>query len=189
MAGPWSSPFGLMRSFMEDIDRMMGGFGRLARSDLFAAPFAGSGLAGWSPPLTMMERDGTLVIRADVPGLKPEQVRVELEDRRLTIAGERTEESSKQESSFYRNERRYGAFRRVIGLPEGIDAEHVSATFDNGVLEVNVPAPQRKKVQRIEVKTAQNQNQNQDQSLSGSGAGSMPQDQNQSGYSSQGSAI
>jgi len=158
MGTPCMSPLGLMRSFMEDMDRMMDAL-PLGRSAMFAGPLTRLGLITWKPPLTMMERDGALVVRADMPGLKPDDVRVELEDGHLTISGERTEERSRQESGFYRNERSYGAFRRVIGLPEGVGAEHVSASFDSGVLEIRIATPQRKKAQRIEVKAMQQANE------------------------------
>jgi HSP20 family protein len=188
-----SSPFGLMRSFMDDIDRLMGGFGRLSMADLFASPFGRSGLMGWSPPVTVMERDGSLVVRADVPGLNPEDVRVEIEEGRLTISGERMQESKKHESGFYRNERSYGAFRRVIRLPEGVEPEHVSATFENGVLEVSVAMPQRKRAQRIEVKTPQQQDQappgTESSAMENPSGNGSPRDQSQFADGTQGTAV
>jgi len=150
-----TNPFGLMRTLMDDLDRLMSGLamGGSITNELFRAPARRALAAMWVPPVTVFERDGAMVVRADVPGLSPEQVDVQIQNGRLTISGERSEERDTRDSGVYRNERSYGAFRRVIMLPDGIDAESATATFDNGVLEVSVPAPERKRAQRIEVKT------------------------------------
>lgn len=143
------SPFGMMRRMMEDMDRMFGGFAGY-----------GGGLGelggGWSPQLELFEKDGYLVVRADLPGLKEEDVKVEVQaDNTLLIEGERKSEQEDEREGIYRSERSYGSFRRVIALPEGIDAEHAEAKFQNGVLEVCLKLPDEKEqaqTRRIQVK-------------------------------------
>jgi HSP20 family protein len=135
-----ASPFTLMRRFMKDLDRLFAG-------DVPGATFA--------PPVEVLERDGRLVVRADVPGLEKDDVNVEIDDDRLVISGERRQErEERREGSAYRSERVYGQFHRVIALPEGADAEHATATFKNGVLEVTMPVTGRHQPRRLPVQDA-----------------------------------
>jgi HSP20 family protein len=132
---PLFSPFGFMRRLMEDLDRL------------------GNGAASvWSPALEVFERDGKLVVRADVPGLEKDQINVEVLADRLIISGERTRESEEGREGLYRSERSYGSFSRVIALPEGVNPEKAVATFNNGVLEITMPAAKRSQPKRIEVR-------------------------------------
>jgi HSP20 family protein len=132
---PLLSPFGLMRRFFEELDRV------------------GSGIeAGWSPALEVFERDGQLVVRAEVPGLDKDQVKVEVVDDQLVISGEKNRENEERGEGFYRSERSYGSFCRVVALPEGVDPERAVATFNNGVLEITMPAPAHSKPRRIEIR-------------------------------------
>jgi HSP20 family protein len=106
----------------------------------------------WFPAVEVLERDGQLVVRADVPGLEPDQIRVELQDGQLVISGERTQErEEREEGGIYRTERSYGSFRRVIALPEGVDLDRATANFENGVLEVTMPAPARERGKRLQI--------------------------------------
>ena len=115
---------------------LMPGFGRGFMSDVEF----GQGL--WSPQIETFEREGQLVIRADLPGLSKDDVNVELTDDAITISGERRNENEEQREGYYRSERSYGSFYRQIPLPEGVNAEDAQATFRNGVLEVTMKAPQ-----------------------------------------------
>jgi len=107
---------------------------------------ASSGAAAgavWLPPVEMEERDGKLVITADLPGLRQEDVRVEVTDEGLVLEGERKREHEESKGGVYRSERIYGYFRRVIPLPEDAQVEQAQARFENGVLEVTVPRPEQ----------------------------------------------
>jgi len=95
----------------------------------------------WMPPLEMAERDQTLVIRLDLPGLTKEGVNVALSDEGLVIDGERAHEAESRKNDWFTTERTYGRFYRVVSLPEGVDHREVKATFRNGVLEITVPIP------------------------------------------------
>jgi HSP20 family protein len=97
----------------------------------------------WSPKIDVVERDNRLVTRVDLPGMKKEDVSVEVTDGHLALSGERKRESEEKKDNFYRSEREYGSFYRVVPLPEGVKLEDVKATFSDGVLEVSVPLPAR----------------------------------------------
>lgn len=95
----------------------------------------------WSPAIDVVKQNGNLVIRADVPGMKPEEIDIEIEDDVLTLSGEHTEEKEEREGQYMRRERRSGSFRRSIGLPASVDPEQIEAVCKDGVLEVTVPVP------------------------------------------------
>jgi HSP20 family protein len=103
----------------------------------FASPDGGS----WAPQIDVVERDNRLVTKVDLPGLKKEDVKVEVTDGHLAISGERKSESEEEKGNVYRCERSYGSFYRAVPLPEGAKLEDVKATFADGVLEVSVPLP------------------------------------------------
>src|SRR2546427_469881 len=90
----------------------------------------------WAPAVEMLERNGQLVVRAELPGLSPDDVRIEVSsDGSLVIEGERRSEvEAEEEGGVYRSERIYGRFSRVIALPDGVDVDRAQARFDNGVL-------------------------------------------------------
>ena len=87
----------------------------------------------------MFEKDNRLVTRVDLPGMKKEDVSVEVTDGHLALSGERKRETEEKKDNFYRSEREYGSFYRAVPLPEGVKLEDVKATFSDGVLEVSVP--------------------------------------------------
>lgn len=96
---------------------------------------------GWSPAVDLVRDNGHLVIRADVPGIKPEEIEIEVDDGMLTVSGKHEETEEKTEDNFVRRERRYGAFSRRLQLPEGVDPKKIKAITKDGVLEVTVPLP------------------------------------------------
>jgi HSP20 family protein len=100
-----------------------------------------SGTAIWAPDVDVFHRGNELVIRADLPGLKRDDVAVEISDEAVTISGERSQEREDERGGFYRIERSYGSFYRVIPLPEGAIGDQAKAAFNNGVLEITMPAP------------------------------------------------
>ena len=95
----------------------------------------------WSPKIDVFTRDNRLVTRVDLPGMKKEDVTVEMTDGFLTLSGERKRETEEKKDNVYRTEREYGSFYRAVPLPEGVKIEDVKAIFTNGVLEVSVPMP------------------------------------------------
>jgi len=142
------SPFALLRRFMEDIEQQWGQLGMGQGRQGMAT----TGGAFFSPPMEVFEREGHLVVRADLPGLTKDDVHVEVTDEALTIEGERHSEHEERQGGVFHSERRYGRFRRQIPLPEGVNAEQVTASFKDGVLEVSMPAPQRQaRGRRIEI--------------------------------------
>lgn len=98
----------------------------------------------WAPRLDVYEKNGNLVIKADLPGAKPEDVEVTLEEGDLIIKGERKDEREDKAENYYRMERSYGSFYRCLSLPEGIKPEQIQATFADGVLEITIPKPTEK---------------------------------------------
>jgi HSP20 family protein len=95
----------------------------------------------WTPAIDVERDNGNLVVRADVPGIKPEDVKIEVQDDILTVSGEHQETSEKKDKHYVRRERRYGAFSRSMALPAGVDATQIKATTHDGVVEVKIPLP------------------------------------------------
>lgn len=156
------SPFTFVRRFAEEMDRLFEDFGfgfglrmpslltrghELLRRESRLVP------AEWSPRVDILEREGQVVVRADLPGLTKEDIKVELTDNLLTLQGERKLEKKEEREGYYYNERFQGSFYRSIPLPEGVDASKATAEFRNGVLEVVMPAPARpeSKARRLEI--------------------------------------
>lgn len=141
------SPFSLMRRFSEEMDRMFSGRGILRGS--------GSEALQWSPAVEVRERDGKLEVVADLPGIKEGDVKVEVNDEGLVIQGERKHEHEEKGEGYYRSERSYGQFYRVIPLPEGANLDQARAEFHNGELRVSIPVPeQQRKTRQIPISAA-----------------------------------
>ena len=105
----------------------------------------------WMPAMDLAETDEDFVLRADLPGLSQDDVKIEFEDSTLTVSGERKAEHEDKGEGFYRVERAFGSFSRSLTLPQGVDPEKVSASFDRGVLEVRIPKPEERKPRRISI--------------------------------------
>jgi HSP20 family protein len=108
-------------------------------------------LRRWVPAMDLVETDDHFVLRADLPGLTEDDVSIELEDNVLTISGERKSEHEEHKEGYHRVERAYGSFGRSLTLPEGVDADTVEASFDNGVLEVRIPKPEERKPRKVAI--------------------------------------
>src|SRR5262245_32247993 len=145
------SPFELMRRFTDELDRAFEGLG-LARG-------AGGGeIEMWTPSVEVFERDNNLVVRAELPGLDKDDVRVELTDDGLVIEGERRHEHEERLEGGYRSEIEYGRFYRLIPVPEGANIDQAQARMNNGVLEVAIPmAEERHRRRSIPVETGAGQ--------------------------------
>jgi HSP20 family protein len=147
-----SGPFALMRRMQDDFDRIFG-FGG-SRSPAF-----GGERIDWSPAVEAFQRGNELVVRAEVPGLSPEDLTVEIGDDALTISGERKIDREEEREGVFRSERSYGSFYRTVPLPEGALADSAKATFKNGVLEVVLQTPPQevKRGRRIEITQGEDQ--------------------------------
>lgn len=146
-------PFAMLRQMTSDLDR----FFDEAAWPTFRWPAFATGEIGeasaWMPGIDVFEKDNRLITKIDLPGMKKEDVKVEVTDGQLTISGERKRESEEKKENFYRSEREYGSFYRAIPLPEGTRLEDIKATFADGVLEVSAPLAVRPtaKVRTVEV--------------------------------------
>ena len=133
------NPFALVREFTDEMDRIFG-----------AAPRASVNGAAWAPSIEVKEKEGKLLVTAELPGVKKEDVKVHIDGETLVVEGERKQEKEEKREGYYHSERSYGTFYRSIPLPEGAKLELTAAQFNNGVLEVTVPIPEAK-VRRQEI--------------------------------------
>lgn len=105
----------------------------------------------WVPAMDLAETEDRLLLRADLPGLKREDVEIEIKDNVLTISGERRERHEDESEGYHRVERVFGAFSRSLTLPRGVNAGAVKAEFADGVLEITIPKPEERKPHRVEI--------------------------------------
>ncbi len=130
------NPFAAMREFSDEMDRL---FRTSNRADV------------WAPRSDVQFCDGNLVVTAELPGLKKEDVKVEITDDALVIEGERKLEHKEDHDGYHRYERSYGKFYRSIALPEGAKPDQATAELSEGVLKVTVPAVEVKKARQVPV--------------------------------------
>lgn len=175
MARGGQGPFGMMMQLSREMDRLMdsffnrsfggfGGFGTPFGRSLFGESGQSGGTTGemaggmrspmlWSPQVEVNQRGDSLVVHADLPGLRREDVHLECTDEGLVIHGERRDErqsgDERQGSRF--TERSYGSFYRLIPLPEGANTEAAKASMKDGVLEVTIPVPKKPGGRKIEI--------------------------------------
>jgi HSP20 family protein len=148
-------PFKLLRQMSSEFDRLFEASAWPSlRWPLFRSRLAAE--STWFPEIDVFEKDNRLITKIDLPGLKKEDVKVEVTDGHLAISGERKTEAEEKKENFYRCERAYGGFHRVVPLPEGVTLEDVKATFADGVLEVSIPLPAKPeaKVHEVEIQDA-----------------------------------
>lgn len=139
--------FDFRRDFEEIFNRMIG-VGPVPETKLFAEVLTPP-VEAWTDPEAKK-----FYLRVAVPGIDPKDVKVEVQGNTLTISGERKKVETKKEVSYHHREFTYGAFQRVLPLPEGVDIEKLVAEFNNGVLEINAPLVAAALPRRIEVKPA-----------------------------------
>jgi HSP20 family protein len=150
------SPFTFMRRFSEEMDRLFGEYG-LGRGWLSPAVEGGLerltslGNSKFSPQVEVFERDNTLVVRADLPGVTKDKVTIVIANEAVVIRGERKSERDKDAAGYYRSERSYGNFYRRIPLPEGVRIDRATADFRDGVVEISIPAGERVEMKRRQI--------------------------------------
>lgn len=142
------TPFTFMRRMFEDMDRLFGEFGLGPE-----APMRAEAPLTWAPEVEIFRRDGELVVRADLPGIKAEDLQVRVDEDQLVIEGERRVEHEEKVGEVCQTERFYGTFSRRIALPRGIDASSVNANLDSGVLEISMRLPAERK-RTVEIRSA-----------------------------------
>jgi HSP20 family protein len=139
------NPFSVMRRMTEEMDRAFQ-----------ASNGANGDSALWAPAVEVSQTGSQYVVRAELPGLKPDEVQIEVSEDGLVLSGERTFERDLDKGGVHRTEIRYGRFYRVIPLPDGASVDQAKAKFENGVLEVTVPlAEETNKRRRIQVESSQ----------------------------------
>ncbi len=138
-------PFRELATLQNEVNRLF--------NTAFDAPAGGNGatLRRWMPAMDLVETADHFVLRADLPGMSEGDVNIEVEDRVLTISGERKAEHESTKEGYHRVERAFGSFARSLTLPDGVDPEAVEASFDRGVLEVRIPKPEQRKPRKISI--------------------------------------
>ena len=137
------NPFSEMRRMQDEMSRLFDpGF-----------PFENGELASanWVPAVDIEETPETLRVIAELPGMKREDIQVEFESGMLTIRGSRTREEEKREKNFHRVERSFGSFARAFRLPATVDAEKITALYEDGVLRLEMPKREESKARRIQI--------------------------------------
>jgi HSP20 family protein len=140
-------PFRELRSLQDEMNRLF--LSNLSRGDEREMA-----RGAWSPSVDIFENKDSLVIEAELPGMKAEDVNVSIENNVLTLHGERRFEKKDEGDSFHRVERSYGSFTRSFTLPPTVSSENVNAEFENGVLKLTLAKREEAKPRRIEIKVS-----------------------------------
>ncbi len=106
----------------------------------------------WTPAIDVEEKDGAYLVKADLPGLKKDDIHIELRNSVLTLRGERRDEHEEKKDGYHRVERTFGSFERSLRVPEGVTEKDIHAKYTDGVLELSIPAPAAKEPKAIEIK-------------------------------------
>jgi len=144
------SPLRRMTSLRDEMDSLFNmAFGRLVDK-----PENGHGLQlleGWFPAVDVFEDKDNLMVKAELPGLKKEDIQISLDNGNLTLSGERKQEEKHQDADVYRSERWVGRFHRSVSLPCRVDADKIKATYSEGVLTVTLPKAEEAKSKQIPI--------------------------------------
>jgi len=157
---PWD-PFRMLSQMQREMNRLFEGFG--------GRMLEPASMREWYPPLDVAETKDEMVVRAEIPGMKPSDINVSIADNTLLIEGERKQEEETKGENYYRRERMYGAFRRAVPLPTGIQADQIKASYRDGILEVRLPKPEEAKAKQVKV-NVESKAQGQAQKAAGSTA-------------------
>jgi len=125
----WNDPYSELRSLQRDLDRMFEG----------TIGFPSVTTRRWMPSFDIKESGNDLIVRADLPGVKKEDIKIELNNGFLTISGERKQEKKEENEKFYRSERVYGSFCRSFQVPSSLTEDQIKAHYENGVLDIVLP--------------------------------------------------
>jgi HSP20 family protein len=147
-------PFREIRSLQEEMNRILSNFSRGFEDDLMSG--------AWTPSVDIFENKDQVVLEAELPGMKPEDVNISIENNVLTIQGERKFEKKEEGDNYHRIERRYGSFTRSFTLPPTVDTENITAEFDNGVLRLTIAKREEAKPRRIEIKASSSGSQSKE---------------------------
>jgi HSP20 family protein len=109
------------------------------------------GMGLWNPAVDLYEKDDHFMIKAELPGVDKKDIKIDLQDRLLTLSGERTYDNEVKEENCYRRERSYGKFQRVFTLPADVDSDKIKAEFKDGLLQIEVPKPEEKKAKQVTI--------------------------------------
>jgi HSP20 family protein len=139
-------PFRELVSIQDELNRL---FGRTFGETELMRPLA---KGAWIPPMDVYETDEKFVAKVELPGVEPSEVEVSVEDHSLTVSGEREFSEEVKQEQCHRLERRYGSFSRTISLPQAADTEKVEASFDKGVLMIEIPKVEKAKPKKVQVK-------------------------------------
>ncbi len=138
-------PFRELSSMQDRINRIFGDAYRRSDEDVLKG-------GDWTPPVDIFEnKDHEIVLRAELPGLKREDIDIRVENSTLTLRGERKQETEANQDNYHRVERSYGSFSRSFSLPTTVNTEKVSATFADGVLTITLPTREEAKPRQIQV--------------------------------------
>lgn len=137
-------PFGMIDDFRKEVDQFVG--------RLFNGPNGENPLNTWAPRVNVAEKDDAYEVTADLPGMKPEEVNVELKNGELLISGQRHAEHGDGGTTWHRIERHSGQFRRMIRLGDDVCAEKVDAEYKDGVLRIHVPKSDEARSRKVEVR-------------------------------------
>jgi HSP20 family protein len=116
-----------------------------------AADNSETGQWSWNPVVDIYDKDDSIVIKAELPGVEKKDISIDVKDRLLTLRGERSTEKEVKEESYYRRERSYGSFQRAFSLPVDVDADKIEATYADGLLKIEIPKPEKQKPKQITV--------------------------------------
>lgn len=139
-------PFRELVTMSDRLNRMLSDSGSIARS--------GESYSGWIPPVDIFEKDENLMLRAELPGIKKEDIELRVENGVLTLQGERRRGEEVAEGNLHRSERIFGSFTRSFTLPTTVDAARIVANYRDGVLEVTLPKSEASKPKRVEIHAA-----------------------------------
>ncbi len=139
-------PYGAVASLQDSINRLFhDAFPRSLGDDDLA-------LSSWKPVVDIFDRQDSIVIHAELPGITKEDVSIEIKENVLTLKGERSETKEVSEDKYFRKERSFGSFYRAFTLPSTINPDSIKATFKDGVLEIEIPKPEEQKPKQVQIK-------------------------------------
>jgi len=138
------SPLNRLSSLREEMNRLLDGS---------LAGFSGSAglFGGWNPTVDVFQDKDSVLIKAELPGMKKEDIDITFQEGTLTICGERKQESEVKEGEVYRSERLFGKFHRTVSMPTKVDAEKIKASYKDGILSVQLPKAAEAKAKQIDV--------------------------------------